>query len=133
MDVHVYYGAPIETVRAAYVKQSSPEDQSPPELERYRRELQPSSIQRGKGAHQFCAVTFKQRLDRAGGTEFILALRNTNRWDTPGARQEYALAVGLERDADHAGLYAELRAQLEAVAEVEIELEVSRHRLGSED
>jgi hypothetical protein len=32
----------------------------------------------------------------------------------------YALAVQLERDTQHADLYAELRAQLEAVAEIEI-------------
>jgi Subtilase family len=121
MDIQVYFGASIETVRAAYVRQAGAEDQSPPELDKYRRDLQPSSVQRGKGAHQFCNVTFRQRLDRAKGTEFVLALRSTNRWDTPGARQTYALAVELERDPDHADLYAELRAKLEVVAEIEIE------------
>lgn len=120
MDIQVYFGAPVETVRAAYVKAAGAEDQSPPELDKYRRDLQPPSTQRGKGAHQFCTVTFRQRLDRGKGTDFILAVRNTNRWDTPGARQAYALAVELERDTHHADLYAELRAQLEAVAEIEI-------------
>ena len=120
MDIQVYFGAPVETVRAAYVKEAGAEDQSPPELDKYRRDLQPPSVQRGKGAHQFCTVTFKQRLDRDRGADFILAVRNTNRWDTPGARQAYALAVELERDTHHADLYAELRAQLEAVAEIEI-------------
>lgn len=120
MDIQVYFGASVETVRAAYVKEAGAEDQSPPELERYRRDLQPPSTQRGKGAHQFCTVTFRQRLDRGKGKDFILAVRNTNRWDTPGARQAYALAVELERDTQHADLYAELRAQLEAVAEIEV-------------
>jgi Subtilase family len=120
MDMQVYFGVPVATVRAAYVKEAGAEDQSPPELEKYKRDLQPSSTHRGKGANQFCAVTFRQRLDSAKGTDFILAIRNTNRWDTPGARQAYALAVQLERDTQHADLYAELRAQLEAVAEIEI-------------
>jgi hypothetical protein len=120
MDIQVYFGAPVATVRAAYVREAGAEDQSPPELERYKRDLQPSSTHRGKGAHQFCTVTFRQRLDSDKGTEFILAIRNTNRWDTPGARQAYALAVELERDTQHTDLYAELRAQLEAVAEIEI-------------
>jgi Subtilase family len=120
MNMQVYFGVPVATVRAAYVKEAGAEDQSPPELERYKRDLQPSSTHRGKGTNQFCAVTFRQRLDIAKRTDFILAIRNTNRWDTPGARQAYALAVQLERDTQHADLYAELRAQLEAVAEIEI-------------
>ena len=49
MNVQVYFGVPVATVRAAYVKEAGAEDESPPELERYKRDLQPSSTIEARG------------------------------------------------------------------------------------
>ena len=55
--------------------------------------------------------------------DLVVAVRNSNNWDVPGATQRYALAVVLQRDEDHRELYRELRAKLAAEIRQEIELE----------
>lgn len=124
MEIHVYHGAALQQVRIAYTNQQRNEDEDPIELSAYRLDLQPSSTHRGKGAHQVGSRTFQKRVDHTKGDQFIIAIKNTNRWDTPGTKQTYALAVALERDHAHAPLYAELRARLEAIAEIEAEAEI---------
>jgi Subtilase family len=124
MEIHAYHGASLQQIRNAYTKPQKNEDEDPVELEAFRVDLQPSSTRRGKGVHQLGSKKFHKRIDPAKGDQFVVAIKNTNRWDTPGTRQDYALAVMLERDRRHASLYAELRARLEAVAEIEAELEI---------
>jgi hypothetical protein len=127
MEVHAYHGATLQQVRDAYTRQPNADDEVdevPVELAKYRLDLQPPSTRRGRGANQLGAKTFRQRLDAEKGAQFIIAVKNTNRWDTPGEQQAYALAVTLERDERHTPLYAELRARLEAIVEVEVEVEV---------
>jgi hypothetical protein len=123
MEIHAYRGASLQQVRHAYTRQQKNEDEEPIELRKFRLDLQPASTRRGKGAHQLGSKTFRRPLDQLKDDHFIIAIKNTNRWDIPGAQQAYALAVVLERDRDHAPLYAELRARLEVMAEIEAEVE----------
>ena len=123
MEIHAYYGAPLQQVRVAYTHPQKNEDEEPVELQAFRLDLQPSSTRRGKGTHQLGSKTFLKKLDHTRADEFIIAVKNTNRWDTPGTQQAYALAVALERDRGHTPLYAELRARLEVIAEIEAEVE----------
>jgi hypothetical protein len=123
MEFHAYHGASLEHVRDAYTRPQRTEDEDPAELRRFHLDLQPSTRGRGKGAHQLGSKTFLRRFNDSKGPQLVIAVKNTNRWDTPGAKQEYALAVVLERDHDHTPLYAELRARLEAIAEIELEAE----------
>ena len=123
MEIHAYRGVSLQQVQDAYTRQQKSDEEEPLELRRFRLDLQPSSMRRGKGAHQFGSKTFQKRLDHTKGDQFIIAIKNTNRWDVAGARQAYALAVVLERDRGHAPLYAELRARLEVMAEIEAEVE----------
>ncbi|MGH3766052.1 MAG: S8 family peptidase [Pseudonocardiaceae bacterium] len=132
MMVRAYHGVSLEEVRDAYVDQlevpasaqddDSNRDTTPPALRRYEIDLQPSDRHRAQGAHQYGSRVLPQRLKSERGHDLILAVRNTNRWAGNGESQRYALVVVFERDADHRELYAELRAQLQALAEVEIEL-----------
>ncbi|MGO9164951.1 MAG: S8 family peptidase [Streptosporangiaceae bacterium] len=123
MEFHAYHGASLEEVRDAYTRPQRTEDEDPAELRRFHIDLQPSARGRGKGANQLGTKTFLQRFNDARGSQLVIAVKNTNRWDTSEARQGYALAVVLERDHDHVPVYAELRARLQAIAEIELEAE----------
>jgi subtilisin family serine protease len=123
MEIHAYHGASLSQVQDAYTRQQKNHDEEPVELRKFRLDLQPASTRRGRGAHQFGSKTFYKRLDHLRADEFIFAIKNTNRWDAPGAQQAYAFAIVLERDRGHAPLYAELRARLEVIAEIEAEVE----------
>lgn len=130
MAVRMYRGVGLDAVQAAYVRQRDREsgesdgNAGPEELRRAEVELQPADTRRGLGAHQLGAITFERRLRQDSGESLVLALRNTNKWDSEGARQGYALVVVLERDERYAELYAELSARLEALAQVEAEVDV---------
>jgi hypothetical protein len=137
MEIHAYLGASLQHVRDAYTKtrkqnqtqedgepQQDEDDEEPVELRNYRVDLQPSSRYRGKGANQLGSKTFRTRLSKEKGDQFVIAVKNTNRWHALGEHQTYALAVVLERDHDHAPLYAELRARLEVITEIEVEVEL---------
>lgn len=132
MMARAYHGVSLDEVRDAYARQleapptqddeDSNQDATPPALRSYEVDLQPSDKHRALGAHQYSTKVFVQRLKPERGNDLILAVRNTNKWATAGDSQRYALAVAFERDDNHRELYAELHAQLEALAEVEIEL-----------
>lgn len=133
MMVRAFRGVSLDEVRNAYARQlevpppaqndqDPAQDAPPPALRSYEIDLQPSDTHRAQGAHQYGTAVFAKRLNPERGTELILVVRNTNKWAITGESQRYALAVVFERDGDHRELYAELRAQLEALAEVEIEL-----------
>lgn len=131
MSIFAFHGVSHEKVRSAFIK-SPPaesltadgdiEDVVPPELQRFKLALQPADATRGRGANHFGKFIRKQRFDAARGRELVVAVRSTNKWDSPEAVQPYALVVVLERDDRHPALYAELRVQLEAMVELQIEL-----------
>jgi hypothetical protein len=130
LGVQVFHGASLAEVQGAYVKAEETTeldddaDATPSEISRHQLNLQPANTSRGRGAHQFGTYGRNQKFDSERGVEFIVAVRSVNRWDTVGAFQNYALAVALERDVDHADLYAELQIQLEAVARIDVETQV---------
>ncbi len=76
-------------------------------------ELEPGSKRRSAGANQVGTKVFKKVLDSAAGLDFVVAVRNVNRWSPLGFPESYALAIVLERDEGHQQLYAELRAEFE--------------------
>lgn len=115
-----FLGASVDQVRVAYAKPSEGDDQVPEDLKNARVDLQPAD--RSHGAHQWGSHRFAQRL-KAHQDPLVIVVRNTNRWDTPGATQAYALAVVLEREAWRTPLYDELRARFELLTEQEIELD----------
>jgi len=127
MGCQAYRGASLEAVQRAYAQlEVQPVTgvepvESPVELESFRLNMQPSNLDRSRGSHHFCTQSRRQKLNEDRGRELIIAIRNINRWDPPGARQGYSLAVALERDEDHAELYSELALQLETLVEAEIE------------
>jgi subtilisin family serine protease len=132
MRVNAYRGASHDAIAEAYA-QAEPIELDPADgddtdlvastgIRRYLVDLQPAERRRAKGANQYAGVVFGQRLSEDKGRDLILVVRNINRWATPGDRQRYALAVVLERDADHRPLYDELRAELGLLAEVELEV-----------
>lgn len=130
MGIQMFHGASIAEVQRAYVAAEETDEltddpnAAPAALDRFKLALQPANANRGRGAHHFATYGRSRRFDSRRGVEFIVAVRNVNRWDTSGALQRYAFAVALERDLDHADLYAELQLQLEALATVELENEV---------
>jgi hypothetical protein len=129
MGVNIYHGATLTEVQRAYVVAEENDElgddagDAPEVLAGFKLDLQPSDRNRGRGAHHFCEYSRRAVFDRRRGTDLIVAIRNVNRWDTPGALQRYAVAVALERDLDHPDLYGELQAQLEVLTTIEIEAE----------
>lgn len=86
--------------------------------------MTPSSVSRSAGANQLGRIVFRQRLDAERHTPLIIVVRNVNRWDDDTATQPYALAVAMWRSPDQPDLYAEIRAQLEVVVEVPVEVQL---------
>lgn len=130
MGFQIFHGPSVDEVREAYVRAESADEleedvaATPSSLSRYRLDLQPADTARSRGANQFGRYSRHTRLSDERPDHFVLALRSLNRWDTPEAEQSYSLAVLLERDDDHPGIYADLSLELEALAvEVEVELE----------
>ena len=139
MQVQVYGGVTVDQVADAYLADRQTRIQAPDggepgdpgddeavagpaSLLRYKQTFQPSDTVRSRGAHIFAMRTRKQRLDPADGAEYVIAVQSINRWETPGTRQPYALAVVLERDHDHGPVYAELRAALQVRLPIEVEV-----------
>ncbi len=140
MSFEVYRGVSLEDVAQAYVRDersdiddldpvepadastgetgdgvSAPDAETlgPTSIRPRALELEPGSKRRSAGANQVGTKVFKQVLDSAAGLDFVVAVRNVNRWSPLGPPESYALAVVLERDEGHQQLYAELRAELE--------------------
>ncbi|GAA2870871.1 S8 family serine peptidase [Pseudonocardia halophobica] len=132
MSVNLFYRASQDLVLSEFVKnpptvESSNEEADgdvPRALASYRIPLLPPDTARSRGTNHFGRFERKIRYDRSEGEEIVVAVRNINRWDTPGAQQDYALVITLERDDEHAPIYAEARAQLPALLDVEVETEV---------
>ena len=124
MSVFVYRGVLVDDVRTKYA--AHVDDEGPPEeLERFACGLQPSNEVRTLGANHAASKTWSQKwLDRYRG-DLVVAVRNTNRWTRPDTQQRYALALSLETsELMEPALYAQLRAQLPLLAEIEPEIEL---------
>jgi Subtilase family len=136
MEVRAFRKISVSAVATAYSAQMAdpertatdrpdrdvPEDESTPAtIRKFDIGLDPTD--RFRGANQVGIKVFKQAFNPQQDAELVVVVRNTSRWDVPGAHQRYALAVALERDNDHAPLYAELQAHLEVISEVELEVE----------
>lgn len=127
MGFQVYYGPSVEEVRAAYVRAESDEQmqddvaQSPTELGAFKLPLHPADRDRSRGANQLGRYQRRTRISEEAPENFVVAVRNLNRWDLEGEEQPYSLAVLLERDELHPEIYAELRAELEPLVEAEAE------------
>ena len=80
--------------------------------------------ERSRSANQRGSVMFSQRWNDSAAGKTYIVVRSVNRWCDNSLIQPYALTVSLRRDAEQAEIYTELAAQLEAVIEVEPELEV---------
>jgi hypothetical protein len=131
MTVWAFHGATVEQVACAFAEEpalSAPntsDDLPPMTIDRYRLNLQPADAVRGRGAHHVGHCTRLQPFQAAKGREFVIAVRNTKRWERSDSVQRYALAVALEQKPyTGAPLYAELRARFEALIEVEVEAEI---------
>ena len=130
MSFQVFHGLPLEDVRASYVKAEASQEldeevsEAPAQLKKFQLDLQPADTTRSRGTHHRATYTRSTRMSDEKPAELIVAVRSMNRWDTTGSEQNYALAVTLERDIDHLALYAELRAELEPLIELDIELEI---------
>jgi subtilisin family serine protease len=87
--------------------------------------MAPAVTERSRGTNQLARKEFKQRLRPEDGESFLLAVQSTNRWQTKGTKQPYAVAVTLWRSVNHAEVYSELSAEMEAVeTETTVEVEV---------
>ena len=110
------------------VTKSDPRDNRPPTVSQLGARhctMSPSPTIRSRGANQLARVTFAQRLDRATHDPMFLVVRNVNRWDDPTATQPYAICAALWRTENEREVYGELEAQLEAVVELPLEIELS--------
>lgn len=129
MSFQLFHGPSVADVRAAYVRAEAEGamqedvDLTPSELKRYQPDLQPSDRERSRGTNQLGRYTRSTKVADDKPDEMVLVVRSLNRWDSAGATQDYSIAVALERDLQHGELYAELRAELEPLIEVEVELE----------
>ncbi len=107
--------------------ESDPKDSKPPTVSQLGARhctMSPSPTIRSRGANQLARVTFAQRLDRATHDPMFLVVRNVNRWDDSTATQPYAISAALWRAEDKREVYEELEAQLEAVVELPLEIEL---------
>lgn len=131
MSFQVFHGPTLAEVRAAYVRAEEDEelsgdvDAAPASLKSAQLDLQPTDTARSRGTNQFAQYLRSKKVPDDKPDEYIVAVRNLNRWDTPGASQAYSFAIALERDREHGELYTELRAELEPISiEVEQEIEI---------
>lgn len=122
MDFWAFRGASVDEVRDAYAAPADSDD-VPERLKTKHLELQPATMGRSAGANQWASREFPQAF-KAHHDPLVIVVRNTNRWDARGAIQRYALAVVLEREPWRGTpLYAELRARLDVLVEIEAEVE----------
>lgn len=82
-----------------------------------------SVVERSRSANQRGGLTFGQVLSAPTTAGAYVVVRSINRWCDDTAEQPYALAVSLRRDEGQPEIYTELAARLEAVAELEVEVE----------
>lgn len=130
MGFQVYHGPSVAEVRAAYVRAEANDEvlddvaQTPAELRGAQLQFLPADRDRSRGANQLGRYQRRTRVPDQAPDNYVIAVRNLNRWDVAGAEQSYSLAVLLERDEQHPEIYADLRAELEPLVEVELEAEL---------
>ncbi|MGP3753490.1 S8 family peptidase [Streptomyces sp. IBSNAI001] len=77
--------------------------------------LRPSRNVRSNGANQLGRRVWKSSLSsfNEDSHEFVVAVQNVNRWDSPKSEQSYALAIRLWVNDQLPPIYAELRTKIE--------------------
>lgn len=136
MQVHVYRGASVAEVAAAYITEpkltttsaadsdEAPDDaqsEGPASLNRFRLDLQPPATHRNRGAHLYGTWERSTVLRPEDGDRLVVAVQSMNRWRGLDGVDGYALCITLERDVEHAPIYADLRAQLQVEVPLEVE------------
>ncbi|WP_327691332.1 S8 family peptidase [Streptomyces sp. NBC_00461] len=81
---------------------------------RQRIQMKPSRTARSAGANQVGRFAWKSGFTRfnENASEFVLAIQNVNRWDSPTRRQPYAVAVRLWVGDNLPPVYADLRTKV---------------------
>ncbi|MFE2193420.1 S8 family peptidase [Streptomyces olivaceus] len=81
---------------------------------RQRIQMKPSRTARSAGANQVGKFVWKSGLPvfNENSSEFVLAIQNVNRWDSPTRKQPYAIAVRLWVGDDLPPVYADLRTKI---------------------
>lgn len=120
MSLHAYRGLDVDDLRMKYA--SSVED-APDLPARNKIDLKPSDAVRLKGANQAARAKWTQPWDQEYD-EIVVVVRNTYRWPYGSEPIPYGLALVLEVLEDNLPIYAELRAQLEVLGEVEPQIEL---------
>lgn len=119
MSVFAYRARPVDEIRAKFAASAG---EPPGDLASAKIDLQPSDRDRLLGANQSAHRRWMQGWSPEN-LDLVIVVRNTNRENDQDRSQTYALAVAVEVDENMPPLYAELRAQFEALAEVEVEIE----------
>lgn len=104
------------------------EDEGAPKPKRSLKSLnpitfRPSSAASSDSANIFMRARRSQRLDPALPRVAHLAIRSTNRWAPPGTEDAFGVALALGHDRLDVDLHAELKAVIEQMVELEIELD----------
>jgi len=136
MEFHVVRGMTAEEVQDAFLATSGEDVQEleeqgdeegaadPASLRSHLLTLDPPATMRSRGANQLGRKQFAQRLDQSRhGNSWLLVVKNTNYWATPGTMQQYAVAVAFSRDASHREIYADLEARVRIPIAVEVEIQ----------
>ncbi|MDJ1644098.1 S8 family peptidase [Streptomyces pakalii] len=76
--------------------------------------MQPSRTARSAGANQVGKFVWRSGLKRfnENSSEFVLAVQNVNRWDSPTRKQPYAIAVRLWVGDELPPVYADLQTKI---------------------
>ncbi|MFE5594772.1 S8 family peptidase [Streptomyces sp. NPDC056549] len=79
--------------------------------------MKPSRTARSAGANQVGKFVWRSGLKRfnENSSEFVLAVQNVNRWDTPTRKQAYAVAIRLWVGSNLPPVYADLRTKIRAM------------------
>lgn len=83
----------------------------------------PSTATSSDSANIFMRVRRSQRLDPALPRVAHLAIRSTNRWAPPDTEDAFGVALALGHDRLDVDLHTELRAVIEQMVDIEIELD----------
>lgn len=126
ISAFAYRGVPIAQVRRRFAAhQGTGEDEQAPTFPaRNTIALDPADQLRCRGANQLGSRHYQRRWDpEFRNTEIVLAVRCTSRWPAGDPVQRYGLAV-VEADESAEPLYAELRARMRALTEIEDEIQL---------
>ena len=124
MSVYAYRGRGVDEVKAKYAVSGG---EPPDDLAKAKVDLWPADRERLLGANQAASAEWTHGWKRGEHDNLVVVVRNSSRWPNPEYQQKYALAVALEVDPESTpAIYADLRARFEALAEIEVEIEIAQ-------